>query len=60
MFTRPPGRQAAVLPLRQPAKRSRMERVVGNWNKGKLERDTDGAEEWLAGFEKRGSGALMI
>lgn len=60
VFAHPPGRRAAAAPLRQPAERSKTERVVGNWNKGKLQRDTDGAEEWLAGVEKRESGALMI
>lgn len=36
-----------------PQKRSKMAPIVGNWNKGKLDCDTDGVEEWLAGFKKR-------
>lgn len=35
-----------------------MEQRVGNWNKGKLDYDTDGVEEWLAGFRKRESRGL--
>lgn len=44
--------------LAAPPKRSRMEQRVGNWNKGKLDYDTDGVEEWLAGFRKRESRGL--